>query len=389
MQTGKILASVVAGTVGMAVTTGAVAAESQQSLDDRFYIAPMISYGFFGSDTIQGPSHQVEFERDDAVGGTLAFGKPINKWLNLELYGFYFNPDQKIDVDNGPNYSPGNGEIWGVGIDAMLFPARNALPVYGLLGASFGQNGINMPTGMSSGTTSSENAFARYYDVGVGYAYPITDYGIKVRAEYRFRYSQVDVPAKDAGNAYFTDNIVSVGLQIPLGAPSQPKPVDTEPAPMPEPEPVDSDNDGVLDANDACPNTMAGAKVDANGCKIETQPEPIELQGVTFRFDKATLTDQAERRLQSVVSALHAAPKVEFRLDGYTDSIGSKAYNMRLSKRRVDSVKGYLLNHEISPMRITATEGHGEANPVATNSTEWGRAQNRRVEITVTEGPNQ
>ncbi len=401
MEKKRFLIASIAGTLGMALTTSAFAANASKPLDKRFYIAPMVSYGFFGHDTIsKGSQFKGKLARDNSLGGTLAVGKPVNKWLNLELYGFYFNPSQTFKVRNANvnshngNYKTGQGSIWGVGADAMLFPARNVFPVYGLLGASFGQHGVNAPerfSGNSIQTDSSNKDFTRYLDAGVGYVYPITKSGIKVRAEYRYRYTEVNTSGsfdgQHIGDASFGDNIVSLGLEIPLGAQPQTQTVSTQSAPAPQPK--DSDGDGVINANDACPNTPAGAKVNSNGCQIhKSKPAPIQLKGVTFNFNKATLTPQAHRRLNSVVSALKSSPNVDFRLDGYTDSIGPQSYNLKLSQRRVKSVKHYLLNHQISSSRITGTKGHGEKNPVATNKTKAGRAKNRRVEITVTHSSN-
>ncbi|NNC23025.1 OmpA family protein [Salinisphaera sp. USBA-960] len=397
MNTKRVMAASVAGTISLALSGGAFAANADKPMDKRVYIAPMVSYGFFDDDTItHNPDGKLE--RDNVPGGTLALGKPINKWLNLELYGFYFNPSQTAKVRNSGtaldgNHKTGKGSIWGVGVDAMLFPARNTFPIYGLLGASFGQHGVNTPEGSSNGnleTQSSNREFTRYLDAGIGYVYPITDYGIKVRAEWRYRYTDVNSSSNTMGqhlsDAKFGDNILSLGLQIPLGA--APQATSTEPAP--EPQPKDSDNDGVLNKNDQCPDTAPGAEVNAKGCQIkQTKPEPVELKGVTFRFDNSSLTDQANRRLQNVVSALQQSPEVDFRLDGYTDSVGPQSYNLGLSQRRTDSVKSYLLNHQISGSRITGAKGHGEKNPVTTNKTKAGRAKNRRVEITVTDGPNQ
>jgi len=146
---------------------------------------------------------------------------------------------------------------------------------------------------------------------------------------------------------------------------------------------LDSDGDGVPDERDRCPNTPRGTQVDADGCPIEAQA-PIVLKGVTFEFDKARLTAQAENRLDNVVNALLASDELMFRIDGYTDSVGSDAYNQDLSQRRVDSVRAYLVENGISASRITDARGHGESSPVATNETAAGRAQNRRVELNVT-----
>ncbi|WP_423820949.1 OmpA family protein [Salinisphaera sp. SPP-AMP-43] len=379
MQFKQPLTACVAGALGLAFSAGAFAQDNTPQ-DKRFYVAPMVSYGFFDSDSIGSSSDNfgsLNVDNDDSVGMSLAVGKPINSWLNLELYGFYFNPDQKL---NGHGAS--DADLYGFGLDALFFPARDTLPVYGILGASWGKQDPGF--GSINGNSVGDDADSDYLDAGVGYMYTLNDYGLKVRAEYRYRYTTVD-SADVVGAGYedqrYNDHIVSLGLQIPLGAPPQAP----EPAPAPAPtQPQDSDGDGVIDANDQCPGTPMGTEVDARGCPIEKKA-PIVLKGVTFEFDSAKLTSQAENRLDNVVDALNASPNVDFRIDGYTDSVGSQQYNMGLSQRRVDSVESYLTDHGISSSRVTGTEGHGENNPVATNETAAGRAQNRRVELHVTD----
>ena len=377
MQFKQPLYTCVAGALGLAVSAGAMAQDNVPQ-DKRFYVAPMVSYGFFDSDTIGGGNDNfgsLNVDNDDSVGASLAIGKPITSWLNLELFGFYFNPDQDLNGQGA-----GDADLYGFGLDALFFPARDTFPVYGILGAAWGKKDVGFSS--INGTNVGDDADADFLDAGVGYMYTLNDYGLKVRAEYRYRYTTVD-SADVLGSGYedarYDDHIVSVGLQVPIGAPPQ------APAPAPAPQPVgpqDSDGDGVIDANDQCPGTPRGTEVDARGCPIEKKA-PIVLKGVTFEFDSSKLTAQATNRLDNVVDALEASPDVNFRVDGYTDSIGTDRYNLDLSQRRVDSVRSYLMNHGITSSRITGTEGHGESNPVATNETAAGRAQNRRVELNV------
>ncbi|MES1925470.1 OmpA family protein [Salinisphaera sp. T31B1] len=377
MQFKQPLTACVAGALGLAFSAGAIAQDNTPQ-DKRFYVAPMVSYGFFDNDASGGNGNlpRINTDNDDSIGGTLAIGKPITSWLNLELFGFYFNPDQKL---NGVDAD--DADLYGFGLDALFFPARDTLPVYGILGAAWGKTDPGF--GSVNGVRVGDDADTDFLDAGLGYMYQINDYGLAVRAEYRYRYTTVD--SADIYGAGFEDNryddhILSLGLQIPLGAP----PSAPAPAPAPAPaQPMDSDGDGVIDANDQCPGTPRGTEVDARGCPIEKQA-PIVLKGVTFEFDSAKLTSQAENRLDNVVDALQASDEITFRIDGYTDSIGTEQYNQGLSQRRVDSVRSYLMQHGISSSRITGTQGHGESNPVATNETAAGRAQNRRVELNVT-----
>ena len=382
MQFKQPLYTCVAGALGLAVSAGAMAQDNVPQ-DKRFYVAPMVSYGFFDSDTIGDGSDsfgRLNVDNDDSVGASLAIGKPITSWLNLELFGFYFNPDQDLSNSAGSD-SAGDADLYGFGLDALFFPARDTFPIYGILGAAWGKKEVGFSS--INGQSVGDDADADFLDAGVGYMYTLNDYGLKVRAEYRYRYTTVDsADVLGAGyeDARYDDHILSVGLQVPIGAPP------TAPAPAPAPEPVgpqDSDGDGVIDANDQCPGTPRGTEVDARGCPIEKKA-PIVLKGVTFEFDSSKLTAQATNRLDNVVDALEASPDVNFRIDGYTDSIGTDRYNLDLSQRRVDSVRSYLMNHGITSSRITGTQGHGESNPVATNETAAGRAQNRRVELNVT-----
>jgi OOP family OmpA-OmpF porin len=106
----------------------------------------------------------------------------------------------------------------------------------------------------------------------------------------------------------------------------------------------------------------------------------IVLKGTNFAFDSAKLTAEGKAKLAETVSSLKASPNLRVAVQGHTDSVGSEAYNLLLSKRRAESVKGELVAEGIAPDRIE-TSGFGKASPVADNGTEAGRAENRRVEV--------
>ena len=138
---------------------------------------------------------------------------------------------------------------------------------------------------------------------------------------------------------------------------------------------ADADGDGVTDDKDACPGTRAGAKVDSKGCEII-----LELSGVNFAFNSADLSPAATSALDSVVSRLqfHSVKRVE--IAGHTDSTGPESYNQQLSERRAQAVADYMEKNGIEWWRMNVV-GHGESQPVASNDTREGRAQNRRVQI--------
>jgi OOP family OmpA-OmpF porin len=143
----------------------------------------------------------------------------------------------------------------------------------------------------------------------------------------------------------------------------------------------DTDGDGVVDPRDDCPNTPLGAPVDFRGCEIKTI---IRLPGVNFEFDSSDFQLGAERVLDLAVGTLNEYPDLIVEVAGYTDSDGPAAYNLRLSSRRARTVSDYLIAAGIAAERVSA-RGYGEADPVADNEIDEGRAENRRVVLRIIE----
>ncbi len=202
--------------------------------------------------------------------------------------------------------------------------------------------------------------------------------------------------------------------------------------PCPVPPEKDSDGDGVVDSKDKCPDTPAGRKVNADGCELDSDgdgiadgddtcptvyaktpdgcpaaaaapvepaalapaaapqaaPAPVAapasrrlvFDDVNFDYDKATLRPEAHARLDEAAASLREWGDIKVEVAGHTDSRGSEAYNMGLSLRRAESVRNYLIGKGIPADRLV-TKGYGESQPIADNSTNEGRFQNRRVEL--------
>ncbi|PST84011.1 hypothetical protein C7T94_04540 [Pedobacter yulinensis] len=104
--------------------------------------------------------------------------------------------------------------------------------------------------------------------------------------------------------------------------------------------------------------------------------------GILFDFDKSTLKDNAKTNIQSLASSLNKYPGTDIRIIGHTDSIGSASYNQSLSERRAAAVKSYAVSQGVPSSRLQ-TIGKGKTEPIADNSSENGRAQNRRVEVVI------
>jgi outer membrane protein OmpA-like peptidoglycan-associated protein len=144
----------------------------------------------------------------------------------------------------------------------------------------------------------------------------------------------------------------------------------------------DTDKDGVADKDDLCPK-VAGPK-DNKGCPKITKEEIKKLEQyakvIYFKTASAEFTKKTYPILEAIVAIMQKYPASRFRIEGHTDSQGSDEYNLKLSERRANAVKDYLISKGISADRLEA-KGYGESKPVATNKTAAGRAKNRRVEI--------
>ena len=127
------------------------------------------------------------------------------------------------------------------------------------------------------------------------------------------------------------------------------------------------------------PAASAGATV------TRVAPDEIRVHmpsDITFDFNRAEVRYQFMPRIRDLARALQRHPSIRVDIIGHADAIGSDAYNQELSERRARSVGAALINDGVEWQRIEAT-GRGEWEPIATNATDWGRAQNRRVEIRV------
>lgn len=136
----------------------------------------------------------------------------------------------------------------------------------------------------------------------------------------------------------------------------------------------DNDGDGVANANDRCPQTPAGKRVDKVGCDCDYTLK------LNFGFDSAQLTAEDRAELDQLADAIQDLGHARAEVAGHTDSRGADAYNQKLSERRAQAVINYLGSKGINTSQFSAV-GYGESQPVADNGTDAGRAENRRVVI--------
>lgn len=121
------------------------------------------------------------------------------------------------------------------------------------------------------------------------------------------------------------------------------------------------------------------------GAKVERVGEGIQVtfaSGLLYDFDSDVVREDARTNLRELAASLEKYPGSNLLIVGHTDQLGGMAYNQSLSERRATAAATYLITQGVSGARI-ATRGMGEAEPVALNETEAGRAQNRRVEVAI------
>jgi outer membrane protein OmpA-like peptidoglycan-associated protein len=154
-----------------------------------------------------------------------------------------------------------------------------------------------------------------------------------------------------------------LGTPCPVPAPPAQVAAAPEPAPAPAPAYV-------------APPAPAPAYV----APVPAPPKKLVLEGVNFDFDKSAIRQEDLDNIDKDVASLESWGNVNIEVAGHTDSRGSDEYNTKLSQRRVDAVRDYLVSKGIAADRLFA-KGYGESQPVADNATDEGRFKNRRVEL--------
>ncbi len=348
---------------------------SDSGYDGRWYLAPTVG-GYYNDTDRNTSSRQVYYG--------LGFGKFVSPNASFDV--FFDSTSRQEDR------RPGWAGRWfnnNVGVAGRFYAGDwNAWRPYALVSAMGSYH-----------NDSGDKSWSPAAEVGVGLSKTLSkNFDFRVEGGYRYDFdngSQTSSNNPDGSHNGYGDWLLGVSLVARLGQPPAPPPAPAAaPAPPPKPtcDQLDSDNDGVNNCDDKCPNTASGTIVGPDGCQ---QKVVIDLRGVNFKFDRPkpnetdiapTLqepTSQSMSILDQAVDTLKRYPQVKVEVAGYTDSIGTASYNQKLSQRRAKIVYDYLTSHGISEDRLEGPVGHGENNPIDTNSTKAGRARNRRTELQV------
>jgi OOP family OmpA-OmpF porin len=360
----KLLAAALLG--GLAVAQAA----SAQDFDDRWYLTGSTGFNFQDSDR----------GTNDAPFVSIGLGKFISPSWSLDLDLNYQNPNFEANQDL-------NWSQYGASLDLRrhFVRADRGWNPYVLMGLGYQKSEEEFnafPNPVSPGQREDGNLAAK---LGVGLQTTF-DKAVAVRAEIAYRADFDDQSYNATGEDWFGDVLASVGVVIPLGPKAAAPVVAPPPVAAPSCADLDDDGDGVNNCNDKCPNSQPGQAIGPDGCPV---PISIDLKGVNFDFDKATLRSDAVSILGEAAEILKRYPDLRVEVAGHTDSKGTDAYNQKLSERRATAVYDYLTGQGVAASRLTGPVGYGEARPIAPNTNAdgsdnpEGRAKNRRTELNV------
>ncbi|NOX15385.1 MAG: TonB-dependent receptor [Epsilonproteobacteria bacterium] len=331
------------------------------------------NYKYEITPTIGGVIPEGNLDLSNQLSYGLRFGININTIFDQIELGF--ERSNSVDYDN----SNANTDINRYFINAIKsYPLRDNLSLYSLIGVGY----------ESIKNEKFSNNDSGFFNYGLGLKYKVTNnFSLRAEVRHAIKFDHGD------NNLFYT-----VGFVIPFGkkaepmAKVEPTPAPAPvlvlvPAPAPKPMPVvkkiaptpkpivigDDDHDGVNNNEDLCPNTPVGNVVNSDGCV-----KVIHLH-VTFATNKVDISNKYMIEIKKVANFMSINDNYTVILEGNTDSVGSKKYNQKLSILRANAVADVLEKLGVYPGRITK-KGFGETNPIATNKTKEGRAQNRRVD---------
>lgn len=347
--------SALALTLGGVIRTAHAADEA-----GKWYIAPQVGY------TITDHIRAVD---DDAYYG-LAVGKHVSEAWSAEL-----------SVDRGTYHGPAGNklDLAAISIDALRVFARRA-PMSPFLTGGVGYINDDFNPGPTRGDLLGQVGAGLLIDVGGNSS---GSFAFQLRPEVKARWDWNDV-----GRGRPLDYLAGVSFVLAFGPghkPWRPSASSEAVAAPSGPQAAVNSQAAAAPASVQAPAPLSAPPTGA----LSTAPSSIVLSGVNFAFNSAELAASAHAVLDRLAEELTrpANQHITVEVQGHTDNVGKPDYNLRLSQRRAEAVKGYLVTRGVAASRISA-KGYGETQPVTDNHTQQGRAQNRRVVVNVITNPD-
>lgn len=331
--------------VSLAIAVSCLGATVALADAGQFYIAP----------GLQKMNYDAEVGLDNDIGYVIGIGYDFTSRLSAEFSVMDLNPETKAkrELDQ---------DLWKIDV------------LYGL-DFDLGRFKPFVVSGLGNSNIDGEND--SIWDIGAGLRLPLNE-----RWTWRTSIRNYYALGRDFEDQDFG---IDTTLVYRLGGSRKSMASSNEPPREGIQEVVevaDADRDGVPDANDLCSDTPRSYAVDKDGCPIAIEEVArVELL-VNFDFDRSEVKEQYLPEIERVARFMEQYPDRVVELEGHTDSRGTDAYNLGLSQRRAEAVMAELVGRfGISPSRVSA-KGFGESQPIGSNDSAQGRAENRRV-ITV------
>ena len=354
--------------------------------DYKYEISPMIGYNL--------SEGNLGIKNDISNGGHPVFGLEIqanspDSKLSPEISIFH---SEEVDYLNASDTRITRGAFNGV----YTFDKQGIVTPFAKAGVGYER--------VSSEIVSNESGL--FLDAGAGLK-------IAVMEKLALKLEAIYMAKPNTNNSGYADSnlMTMVGFSYSFGKTQQkPAPVvqeKKEPVVAPVVVDGDDDNDGVPNSKDKCPNTPAGAAVDAHGCELDDDNDgvvnskdlcpntpagaPVNESGcpdkftlkLNFEYDSAKITAGSEEEIEKFAAFLKAYVNYKAIVVGHTDNRGSAIYNQKLSEKRAQAVVNALISKGVNPQQLVAV-GKGESDPIASNMLEEGRSENRRIEAQLT-----
>ncbi len=323
-----------------------------QDIDTRYNVSAGVVNYFFNDDKTQ----------DDDLGYQLGFEMPLKDRLTLSMQ--YWD----VDTDVLGGLGSGDVDMYHSGVNYNFDKVSGWQPY---VGAGIGALQISRAALTDVGHTT--------IDLNAGVKYFFSNNWL----------AKFEAMFIEPTNSFNSDWAIGASIGYAFGSLNQHPAASPAPEPTPAPAapvaqaPMDSDRDGVVDSMDACPNTSRNLAVDSRGCVILDASQREQTLAVHFDTNQSVVKDEYQIEIEEFADFLREYNNTTVVIEGHTDSDGAEDYNQALSERRANAVMNVLINrYRIAASRLSAV-GYGESRPVATNSTAAGKAQNRRIDASV------